>query len=177
MFIQFSKKLINSLSGKIDVVSVVDSYGAMLPNQITKFLKNINNKKIKLGCHFHNNCGLALANTLSAIDSGCEVADSTFKGMGRGAGNAETELMLALKAKRINKISSFDINSLIEKFEKMKDEMKWGSSYAYAYAAKEGYSQNQMMDLMQKRRLDAGVAIKAIESVNKQIKKILFYLI
>jgi len=33
------------------------------------------------------------------------------------------------------------------------------------------------MDLMQKRRLDAGVAIKAIESVNKQIKKILFYLI
>jgi hypothetical protein len=59
----------------------------------------------------------------------------------------------------------------------MKDEMKWGSSYAYAYAAKEGYSQNQMMDLMQKRRLDAGVAIKAIESVNKQIKKILFYLI
>lgn len=172
--IDFSQKIISTLSGKVDVVSIVDSYGAMLPYQITNFLKVINNKKIKLGCHFHNNCGLALANTLSAIDSGCVIADSTFKGMGRGAGNAETELMLALKAKKINKISSFDINTLIEKFEKMKEEMKWGSSYAYAYAAKEGYSQNQMMDLMQKRRLDAGVAIKAIESVNKQIKKINF---
>ena len=38
---------------------------------------------------FHNNCGLALANTLQALELGCDVVDSTFKGMGRGAGNAE----------------------------------------------------------------------------------------
>ena len=58
---------------------------------------------MKIGCHFHNNCGLALANTLAAIEAGCQNADCTITGMGRGAGNAETELLLSiLKPEKIN---------------------------------------------------------------------------
>lgn len=172
--VEFFNELINHLEDKVDTVAIVDSFGALSPEQILNFFNTIKKTKVKIGCHFHNNCGLALANTLTAVSRGCEVADTTFKGMGRGAGNAETELMLAIKAKGNKKISGFDINSLLEKFENMKSEMKWGSSYAYAYAATEGYSQNQMMDLIQKRRLDPGIAIKAIRSVENQIKKINF---
>jgi len=173
--ITFAKKIINLLGNKINTVALVDSYGAMLPEQIYDFVKKVSNKNVKLGCHFHNNCGLALANTLSAVNAGCEVADATFKGMGRGAGNAETEILLALKTKINPKISSFDITSLTEKFEKLKSKMKWGESYAYAYAARKGYSQNDMMDLIQKRRLDPSIAVKAITSANQHIEKMKFH--
>lgn len=170
--LNFSNKILNKLKGKVDAVALVDSYGSLLPNQIYKFVNELQKDNIKLGCHFHNNCGLALANTLAAIDAGCEIADTTFKGMGRGAGNAETEMLIAVKTKIKPKISSFDINNLIEKFEQMKSKMKWGGSYAYAYAARAGYSQNEMMDLIQKRRLDPGIAVNAISASKQNLKKI-----
>ena len=172
--LNFAQQILKILSGHVDTISIVDSYGSLQPKEISNFVKKVKNKNIKLGCHFHNNCGLALANTLSAIDAGCVVADTTFKGMGRGAGNAETEMLIALKNPIKPKISSFDINNLIDKFDKMKSKMQWGGSYAYAYAARAGFSQNQMMDLIQKRRLDPGMAVNAISSSNQNIKKIKF---
>ena len=170
--LNFSNKILNKLKGKVDAVAIVDSYGSLFPNQIHKFVNELQKDNIKLGCYFHNNCGLALANTLAAIDAGCEIADTTFKGMGRGAGNAETEMLIATKTKIKPKISSFDINNLIEKFEQMKSKMKWGGSYAYAYAARAGYSQNEMMDLIQKRRLDPGIAVNVISASKQNLKNI-----
>lgn len=173
-----NEKLLNNLisaaSDNSHIISLVDSYGAMLPKEVEICLNNITNKNIELGCHFHNNCGLALANTLVAIDLGCKIADTTFKGMGRGAGNASTELLIALKKKIGNNITSFDINNLIEKFDILKNDLKWGESYAYAFAAQNGFSQATMMDLIQKKRLDASIAIKAIASRELNNKKILF---
>ena len=85
-----------------------------IKGELEESIKKLN---FKLGAHFHNNCGLAIANSLAAIDNNCTVVDSTFTGMGRGAGNAETEMLIATKTKIKPKISSFDINNLIEKFE------------------------------------------------------------
>ena len=175
MNLNFSKKIINLLSKKVDVISIVDSFGSMLPQDIKNFLKKINYEKKNMGCHFHNNCGLALASTLTALDNGCNFADSTFLGMGRGAGNAATELLLALKSPKNSKISSFEINNLIEKIEVLKGNLKWGSSFSYAFAAREGYSQSKMMDLIQKRRLDPSIAVKAIINSQDNFKKINFF--
>jgi len=172
--INFSNKILSNLKGKVDTIALVDSYGSLLPDQIYNFIKKLKKKDVTLGCHFHNNYGLALANTLAAINSGCVIADTTFKGMGRGAGNAETEMLIAIKTKIKPKISSFDISDLIEKFDEMKSRMKWGGSYAYAYAAKAGYSQNEMMDLIQKRRLEPGIALNAISASKQNPKKIKF---
>ena len=94
---EFVNKILNKLSNKCDAVAFVDSYGALKPLEVYNFFKSLNKyKSLKIGCHFHNNCGLALANTLSAIKGGCHIVDTTVKGMGRGAGNAETELLLAI---------------------------------------------------------------------------------
>lgn len=172
--LNFSKKLIDLFSKKVDVISIVDSFGSMLPQDIKNFLVNLDYKNDNIGCHFHNNCGLALASTLIALDNGCSFADSTFLGMGRGAGNAETELLLALKSPRNSKMSSFEINNLLEKIEILKRNLKWGSSFSYAFAAREGYSQSKMMDLIQKRRLDPSIAVRAIVNSNDNYKKIKF---
>lgn len=170
----YAKDRINFLKDKCDAISLVDSYGALKPHQIFNFFEKIKNLNIKLGCHFHNNCGLALANSLAAIEAGCKLVDTTIKGMGRGAGNAETELLLALNHSKEIKISGFEFNNSLEEFEKMKSKLKWGSSYAYAYAASNGYSQSEMMDLIQKRRLNVGLALKTISSKIKNKDTIKF---
>ena len=61
-----------------------DSLGCMLPNQISK-LVNIfkNNTNIPIGIHAHNNMGLALANTIEAVNV-VNWVDMTMTGMGRG---------------------------------------------------------------------------------------------
>lgn len=171
---EFVKSTIKKLEGKCDTVALVDSYGALKPIEVYNLFKKLPKlEKIKIGCHFHNNCGLALANTLSALEAGCLVADSTMSGMGRGAGNAETELLLAIfKSNELN-ISNYEFDSLLNNFKNIKNNLNWGSSFSYAYAASMGYSQAKMMDLLQKKRLDTGVALKAISSKiekNNQLK-------
>jgi len=171
------EKVLKNLSRKIYTLSFVDSYGALMPEDIKFFLQRVKKYKnhvLKFGCHFHNNCGLALANSLIAANYGCDVVDATFKGMGRGAGNAETELLLANDQIKNKKISGFELNNLLEIFEKMKIDMGWGSSFAYAFAAKNGFPQSEMMDLMQKRRLDPGTAVKAISNKLTNINHIKF---
>ena len=158
--------MLKKINEDIDEVALVDSYGSLKPIENNIFFKNIiNNKKDKkIGCHFHNNCGLALANTLSAIEAGCATADSTLKGMGRGAGNAETELLLSIKRSNKLNISSYDFDELLEEFELLKNKMRWGSSFSYSCSAIKGFSQGEMMDLIQKRRLDTSVALGAIST-------------
>ena len=93
------KKIFSNLAGKVDAISFVDSYGSLTPKETQNFFykaKDYFETKTKIGCHFHNNSGLALANSLIAYDNGCQIIDSTFTGMGRGAGNAETELLLGI---------------------------------------------------------------------------------
>ena len=88
------KNVLSNVSKNIETLSLLI---VMVPSARTnkKFLVNVKSKNLKglkVGTHFHNNCGLALANSLAAYNCGSEIIDTTFTGMGRGAGNAETEL-------------------------------------------------------------------------------------
>jgi hypothetical protein len=53
-----------------------------------------------LGYHGHDNLSLAMANTLRAIEEGAVLVDSSLQGMGRSAGNAITEVLVAILQKR-----------------------------------------------------------------------------
>ena len=67
------KNVLSNVSKNIETLSFVDSYGALVPEQIKKFLVNVKSKNLKglkVGTHFHNNCGLALANSLAAYNCG-----------------------------------------------------------------------------------------------------------
>ena len=174
--LKYGNQLISEAKKTVKEIALVDSYGSMTPLEVYDFFKKIinNNRDIDIGCHFHNNSGLALANTLSAIKAGCKTADSTLKGMGRGAGNAETELLLSLlKSKEIN-ISSYEFDETLEEFQKLKEKLKWGSSFSYSLSAVNGFSQSEMMDLLQKRRLDSSIALTTISSKLKNSNNINF---
>lgn len=80
-----------------DIVYVTDSAGALLPDQVTERIQLLaNNLNIKIGFHAHNNLGLAVANTLAAIDAGATFVDGSARAMGAGAGNTQTEVLVAV---------------------------------------------------------------------------------
>lgn len=75
-----------------DLIYLVDSAGGMLPNEVETYLSELNSSLpgIATGFHGHNNLGLAVANSLVAIDNGVTVVDSTLQGFGRSSGNTPT---------------------------------------------------------------------------------------
>lgn len=78
----------------LDSIYVVDSAGCMLPHQVAEYVRAIKDAcGLPLGFHCHNNLGLANANCLAAIEAGAEYVDGTLRGMGRSAGNAQTEVL------------------------------------------------------------------------------------
>ena len=169
------QNIFNNLPTNIETLSFVDSYGAMSPDMINFFFNKIErnySKQYNYGCHFHNNCGLALANSITAMNINCSTVDTTFTGMGRGAGNAETELLLAYDNRKRKAIKGYSLNNFIEIMNKLKIEHGWGSSFAYSFAAKNGYSQGAMMNLLQKRRLDPATALEVLSKKNDN--KIIF---
>ena len=82
-----------------DGIYIVDSYGAIYPEQIRRTaekyteIAEANGKFV--GMHAHNNQQLAFANTIEAAAQGVSLLDATMMGMGRGAGNCAMELLLS----------------------------------------------------------------------------------
>jgi 4-hydroxy-2-oxovalerate aldolase len=83
-----------------DVAVLVDSAGGMLPEEIIEYAEaGLNAADIPIGFHGHNNFQLAVANCLAARKAGVRVLDVSIRGMGRSAGNAQTEILVTLLEK------------------------------------------------------------------------------
>ncbi|WP_421662675.1 4-hydroxy-2-oxovalerate aldolase [Lysinibacillus telephonicus] len=80
-----------------DTVYVVDSAGALLPYQVKERIRALKDSlKINVGFHAHNNLSLAMANTLVAIEEGATRIDGSIRCLGAGAGNTQTEVLVAV---------------------------------------------------------------------------------
>ncbi|MCM3537350.1 aldolase catalytic domain-containing protein [Priestia endophytica] len=116
----------------VDVVYIVDSFGSLDPadieHQVKKFQAMIPDKQ--LGIHTHNNMQLAFANTLTAMRNGVAFLDSSVYGMGRAAGNCNTELLVSYIPK-----PSYEIKPVLGVIEKHMLEMrqKWEWGYIIPY--------------------------------------------
>lgn len=90
-----------------DGIYIVDSYGALYPEQIRRitelYMEYADEYGKYIGIHAHNNQQLAFANTIEAATNGASFLDATMMSMGRGAGNCATELLLGfLKNPKFN---------------------------------------------------------------------------
>ena len=79
---------------------LADTVGILTPTQTHRLIRQI--KKVTpdlpLEFHGHNDLGMATANTVAAIEAGCECASVTVNGLGERAGNAPlAEVVMALK--------------------------------------------------------------------------------
>jgi 4-hydroxy 2-oxovalerate aldolase len=97
-------------------VYVVDSAGAMVPDDVRRRVEALSADVPEVGFHAHNNLGLAIGNTVAAVQAGATRVDGCLRGLGAGAGNAATELLAAV-FDRMGVDSGLDIFALSDAAE------------------------------------------------------------
>jgi 4-hydroxy 2-oxovalerate aldolase len=119
----------------VDVIYIVDSFGAMYPEQMQRlaaiYVEFAEKYGKKVGIHAHNNQQLAFANTIEAVGDGVDWLDATYASMGRGAGNCAMELLLGfLKNPKYNVFPV--IKFIDEHMTKMREQgVVWGYDLQY----------------------------------------------
>ncbi|MBU2541318.1 MAG: citramalate synthase [Candidatus Omnitrophica bacterium] len=94
-----------------------DTNGGTVTSQLREIIKEVSSKiNAPLGIHTHNDLGLAVANSIVAIENGCSQAQGTINGLGERCGNADLCSVIAIaKLKlRINCISEAQLKKLTE---------------------------------------------------------------
>ncbi|MGC4376928.1 4-hydroxy-2-oxovalerate aldolase [Fictibacillus sp. Mic-4] len=80
-----------------EAVYVTDSAGTLLPHEVRERMRALRaSLEIEIGFHGHNNLSVAVANTITAIEEGATRIDGSVRCLGAGAGNTQTEVLLAV---------------------------------------------------------------------------------
>lgn len=78
-------------------VVLMDSAGAFLPDRVSEVVSYlVDHCKVDIGFHAHQNLGMAIANSLAAVQAGARIVDGTARGFGAGAGNAALEQLIGV---------------------------------------------------------------------------------
>jgi 4-hydroxy 2-oxovalerate aldolase len=116
----------------VDVVYVVDSFGALYCEQI-EYLVKLYKEHLpgkELGIHTHNNQQLAFSNTIEAIIHNANYLDASLLGIGRGPGNCCLELLMGfLKNPKFNLTPILKV--LQDYMLPMSREIEWGYIIPY----------------------------------------------
>ncbi len=80
-----------------EAVIIMDSAGAYFPDDVTERIsKLVGGLSIPVGFHGHNNLGMAIINSVAAVNAGATIIDATIRGFGAGAGNTQLEVLVAV---------------------------------------------------------------------------------
>ncbi len=97
----FASQVERSADYGADLIYIVDSAGGMTPSDVERYVTAVRQRSdIALGFHGHNNLGLAMANSLKAIELGANIIDASLQGFGRSGGNTATEQLACLLARQ-----------------------------------------------------------------------------
>ena len=118
----------------VDVIYIADTFGSYYPEQINKltqkYVKIARSTNKQVGIHAHNNIQLAFANTIESMMYGTSFLDVTVSGLGRGAGNCSTELLIGFL--KNPKYKLMPVLKFIEKYiVPLEKELDWGYSIPY----------------------------------------------
>ena len=82
---------VNAIDHGADRICVCDTVGILTPDSSFELFSKLNDIEVPVACHCHNDFGLAVANTLSAIKGGASEIHTTINGIGERAGNTSFE--------------------------------------------------------------------------------------
>jgi 4-hydroxy-2-oxovalerate/4-hydroxy-2-oxohexanoate aldolase len=97
-------------------VYCTDSAGYMLPGEVSEKIGLLRSElpgEIEIGFHGHHNMGMAIANSLAAVEAGASRIDGSVAGLGAGAGNTPLEVFVAV-LERMGVKSGVDLFSIMD---------------------------------------------------------------
>lgn len=143
-------------------LSIVDTFGSMYQEDLNRIFELINHNLVtacKIGFHSHNNMQMsnALSQEFLRMSYGKRevIVDGTISGMGRGAGNTPTELMIQYMVSKLG--YHYDLDSLLDIIDGYMDNIKsrcsWGYSTPYFIAGCYNAHVNNIAYLKQKNSI------------------------
>lgn len=153
-----------------EFIYVVDSFGGLLPDKLRNILSSLSNLNLRVGFHGHDNMTLAFANSLVAKELDVSIIDSTWLGMGRGAGNLSTENWITF----LEETNYRSIIDIINMFKSLKSKYTWGSNLEYFVSGKQNFEQAKVMDMITSNVHGTEYVISQILS-NERIDKVARY--
>lgn len=162
-------------------ISVVDTFGAMYEKDLVHILTILDRNldpDIKLGFHAHNNQQLAFSNAMTFVEflqntDRSMVVDATLCGMGRGAGNATTELVANYLNQKWQ--GNYDMNVIMDAIDLymgyFQENYSWGYSTPYFIAGMYCTHVNNIAYLLNNHRTNARDMRNIIESLSPEDRK------
>lgn len=166
---------------KPEALSVVDTFGAMYGSDLERIVKLLDEylaEGIKLGFHSHNNQQLSFALSMQFAEmlekSGREgIIDASLCGMGRGAGNATTELVANYLNRKQH--GNYDMNAILDAIDMymgyFQANYRWGYSTPYFIAGMYCTHVNNIAYLLNNHRTTAKDMNYIIESLSPEDRK------
>ena len=106
-----------AFQGGASTIVLCDTNGGTLPFEIETIVRDVHkslsenndsasdSKKVRIGIHTHNDCGLAVANSLAAIQNGAVMLHGTINGYGERCGNADLMTLIPILNLKMGRLS------------------------------------------------------------------------
>jgi 2-isopropylmalate synthase len=108
------KTISRAFTAGADIIVLCDTNGGRLPHEIEAIIQEVyeqleadgdpslKSMQSKLGIHAHNDCGVAVANSITAIRSGAIMVQGTINGYGERCGNADLTSIIPILCEKLN---------------------------------------------------------------------------
>lgn len=158
-------------------LSVVDTFGAMFEDDLQRIVQVLDkylDPAIQLGFHSHNNQQLSFALTMNFIEMLKEgqrgvIVDASLCGMGRGAGNATTELVSSYLNRKCG--GHYNLDAVMDAIDTymffFQEKYRWGYSTPYFIAGMYRCHVNNIAYLLDKHCATAKDMRNIIESLSQ----------
>ena len=160
--------------------SLVDSIGSLDKVSLNKLVNLADNRldeSISLCLHTHNSLQLSMANAQEFLNSNINrniILDSSLYGMGRGAGNLQTEVIADYLNTNYSK--KYDVQALYRLLDKyyydFYESCKWGFSLKYYLCAKLGLHTDYGYYLVKKCNINHSRASKILSLIPREKREI-----
>jgi len=157
-------------TSSVEVIYFADSMGSMSSSDTQKIIQQLREDwQGAIGIHTHDNMGQAISNSLTALDEGVSWIDATITGMGRGPGNAQTELLVVALQVHYSIGNLVPLLRLIRTwFMPMKTRYGWGINPYYYIAGTYGVHPSYVQNMLDDSRFNEEDRIAVLEYLNKK---------
>ncbi|MFB3885527.1 MAG: 2-isopropylmalate synthase [Thermodesulfobacteriota bacterium] len=142
-----------------NTINIPDTVGYAIPSEFGKLIQTLRREvkgieKVTVSVHCHNDLGLAVANSLSAVENGARQVECTVNGIGERAGNASLEeVVMAIRTRkdlfrfqtRLNPKHIFSTSRLVSKITGMLVQPNKAIVGANAFAHESGIHQDGIL--------------------------------